>query len=70
MCELRSLDTMFGTLLDAHQVLHSLGWVYRDVSAGNVLRAGQAGKLADLEYANQVDSRTTHEVFMRRRLIL
>ncbi|KAI6107327.1 hypothetical protein EV401DRAFT_1892131 [Pisolithus croceorrhizus] len=64
MCELRSLDTMFGTLLDAHQVLDSLGWVYRDVSAGNVLRAGQAGKLADLEYANQVDSRTTHEVFM------
>lgn len=43
--------------------------MYRDVSAGNVLRAGQAGKLADLEYANQVDSRTTHEVFMVSRFL-
>ncbi|KAI6021147.1 hypothetical protein EDC04DRAFT_2901404 [Pisolithus marmoratus] len=63
--ELRRLDTVFETLRDAHkalQFLHSVGWVHRDVSAGNVLRAGQMGKLADLEYAKRMDSKTTHEV--------
>ncbi|KAI5981469.1 hypothetical protein EDC04DRAFT_2916514 [Pisolithus marmoratus] len=63
--ELRRLDTVFETPRDAHkalQFLHSVGWVHRDVSAGNVLRAGQMGKLADLEYAKHMNSKTTHEV--------
>ncbi|KAI6038241.1 hypothetical protein EDC04DRAFT_3113831 [Pisolithus marmoratus] len=63
--ELRSLDTVFETLQDAHkalEILHSVDWVHRDVSAGNVLRVGRMGKLADLEYAKHMDSKTTHEV--------
>ncbi|KAI6017110.1 hypothetical protein EDC04DRAFT_2576906 [Pisolithus marmoratus] len=63
--ELWSLDTVFETLEDARnalQILHSVGWVHRDVSAGNVLRAGQMGKLAGLEYAKRMDSKNTHEV--------
>lgn len=56
---------MFKTLQDVHkalQFLHSAGWVHRDVSAGNALRAGEVGKLADLEFAKCMDSNTTHEV--------
>ncbi|KAI6107333.1 hypothetical protein EV401DRAFT_1892135 [Pisolithus croceorrhizus] len=63
--ELRTLDTVFATLEDtrkALQFLHSVDWVHRDISGGNVLRWGKIGKLADLEYAKRMDSNTTHEV--------
>ncbi|KAI6110910.1 hypothetical protein EDD16DRAFT_1897766 [Pisolithus croceorrhizus] len=65
--ELRSLDTVFATLEDvreALQFLHSVDWVHRDISGGNVLRWGQIGKLADLEYAKRMNSDTGHEVRM------
>ncbi|KAI6017572.1 hypothetical protein BKA83DRAFT_4321108 [Pisolithus microcarpus] len=45
----------------ASQFLHSVGWVHRGISTGNVLRATQIGELADLEYANRKDSNNTHE---------
>ncbi|KAI6106368.1 hypothetical protein EDD16DRAFT_1745599 [Pisolithus croceorrhizus] len=63
--ELRGLDTAFETLegvRKALEFLHSVDWVYRDVSGGNVLRWGELGKLADLEYAKRLDSNTTHKV--------
>ncbi|KAI6098863.1 hypothetical protein EDD16DRAFT_1226423 [Pisolithus croceorrhizus] len=63
--ELHSLDAVFGTLEDvrkALQILHTVGWVHRDVSAGNVLCSGKIGKLADLEYAKRMGSNTGHEV--------
>ncbi|KAI6043595.1 hypothetical protein EDC04DRAFT_668792 [Pisolithus marmoratus] len=63
--EFGRLDTVFETLQDARkalQILYSVDWAHRDVSAGNVLRVGQMGKLADLEYARRMDSKTTHEV--------
>ncbi|KAI6140067.1 hypothetical protein EDD17DRAFT_1499893 [Pisolithus thermaeus] len=63
--ELRTLDTVFATLEDARkalQFLHSVGWVHRDVSGGNVLRWDKLGKLADLEYAKHMNSNTSHEV--------
>ncbi|KAI6040161.1 hypothetical protein EDC04DRAFT_2567491 [Pisolithus marmoratus] len=63
--ELGRLDTVFETLQDARkalQILYSVDWVHRDVSAGNVLHVGQMGKLADLEYAKHMDSKTSHEV--------
>lgn len=56
---------MFATLEDARkalQFLHSVDGAHRDVGAGDVLRSGKIGKLADLEYAKRVDSNTTHEV--------
>ncbi|KAI6111275.1 hypothetical protein F5141DRAFT_1046996 [Pisolithus sp. B1] len=63
--ELRSLDTVFATLEDvrkALQFMHSVDWVHRDTSAGNVLRWDQIGKLGDLEYAKRMGSNTIREV--------
>ncbi|KAI6110909.1 hypothetical protein EDD16DRAFT_1522009 [Pisolithus croceorrhizus] len=63
--ELQTLDTVFATLEDARkalQFLHSVGWVHRDVSGGNVLRWDNLGKLADLEYAKHMNSNASHEV--------
>ncbi|KAI5993502.1 hypothetical protein EDD15DRAFT_2529998 [Pisolithus albus] len=63
--DLKRLDTVFKVLMDIHkalQLLHSIGWVHRDLSTGNVLYWGGVGKLADLEYAKHVDSSITHEV--------
>lgn len=63
--QLHSVDTVFATLEDARkalQFLHSVDGAHRDVGAGDVLRSGKIGKLADLEYAKRVDSNTTHEV--------
>ena len=38
------------------QLMHRAGWVHRDISAGNVLRCGRQGKIADLEYAKALNS--------------
>ncbi|KAI6016804.1 hypothetical protein BKA83DRAFT_1976580 [Pisolithus microcarpus] len=63
--ELRRLDIVFKTLMDIHKALeflHSVDWVHRDISSGNVLCWGEMGKLAGLEYAKRMDSNTAHEV--------
>ncbi|KAI5993486.1 hypothetical protein EDD15DRAFT_896360 [Pisolithus albus] len=63
--DLKRLDTVFKTLMDIHkalQLLHSIGWVHRALSTGNALHFGGMGKLADLEYAQHMDSSITHEV--------
>ncbi|KAI6016905.1 hypothetical protein BKA83DRAFT_4329397 [Pisolithus microcarpus] len=63
--DLKRLDTVFKILMDVHkalQLLHSIGWVHRDISTGNVLYWGGMGKLADLDYAKHIDSSVTHEV--------
>ncbi|KAI5993507.1 hypothetical protein EDD15DRAFT_899625 [Pisolithus albus] len=63
--DLKRLDTVFKVLMDIHkalQLLHSIGWVHRDLSTGNVLYWGGMGKLADLEYAKHMNSKVTHEV--------
>ncbi|KAI5996896.1 hypothetical protein F5J12DRAFT_725499 [Pisolithus orientalis] len=66
--ELQHLGTAFQTLQDVLkglltlQLLHSVGWVHRDVSTGNALRAGEVGKLADLEYAKRMNSKASNEV--------
>ncbi|KAF8119863.1 hypothetical protein EV363DRAFT_1194704 [Boletus edulis] len=39
------------------------GWVHRNISAGNVLRCGHQGKIADLEYARALNlSGESHDV--------
>ncbi|KAI5993511.1 hypothetical protein EDD15DRAFT_2576181 [Pisolithus albus] len=63
--DLNRLDTVFKVLMDIHkalQLLHSIGWVHRDLSTSNVLYWGGMGKLADLDYAKHVDSNKSHEV--------
>ncbi|KAI5993487.1 hypothetical protein EDD15DRAFT_896386 [Pisolithus albus] len=63
--DLNRLDIVFKVLMDIHkalQLLHSIGWVHRDLSTGNVLYWKGTGKLADLEYAKHVNSNKSHEV--------
>lgn len=44
------------------RILHSINWVHRDISLGNILRIGNQGKIADLEYAKRMGSEQSHEV--------
>ncbi|KAI5994284.1 hypothetical protein F5J12DRAFT_962663 [Pisolithus orientalis] len=63
--KLQRLDTVFQTLQDirkALEILHSVDWVHRDVSATNSLRAGEVGKLADLEYAKRMNDTNRHGI--------
>ncbi|KIJ10691.1 hypothetical protein PAXINDRAFT_101953 [Paxillus involutus ATCC 200175] len=63
--ELKSLRDVLETLLHAVaglKFLHLAGWVHRDISVGNVLRHGNQGLIADLEYAKRTDSNQSHEV--------
>ncbi|KAI6032182.1 hypothetical protein BKA83DRAFT_4558367 [Pisolithus microcarpus] len=46
----------------ALQFLHSVDWVHRVISSGNVLHSSEMSKLVDPEYAKHMDSNTTHEV--------
>ncbi|KAI6144018.1 hypothetical protein BKA82DRAFT_33291 [Pisolithus tinctorius] len=63
--ELGSLSASYGTLQYAReglQLMHDIGWVHRDVSPGNVLRVGNQGKIADLDYSKHMHSDTTHDI--------
>ncbi|EED84054.1 predicted protein [Postia placenta Mad-698-R] len=67
--EITSLKNIFYVLIDAALALvalHELGWVHRDMSAGNLLSFMQDGvlccKLTDLEYAMQLKDRLGHEI--------
>ena len=43
-------------------VLHTLGWVHRDVSSGNILVVDDGVKLADLEYAKREGDTSLHGI--------
>ncbi|KAF9807203.1 hypothetical protein IEO21_08318 [Rhodonia placenta] len=67
--EITSLKDVFYVLIDAALALvalHELGWVHRDMSAGNLLGFRQDGvlccKLSDLEYAMLLKDRLGHEI--------
>ncbi|KAF8445707.1 hypothetical protein L210DRAFT_3723668, partial [Boletus edulis BED1] len=73
--DLKKLSDILETLehaLKGLEYMHRAGWVHRDISAGNVLRCGHQGKIADLEYAKALnlsgeshDVRTTSQHDMR-----
>ncbi|CCM05348.1 uncharacterized protein FIBRA_07562 [Fibroporia radiculosa] len=42
--------------------LHEAGWVHRDLSTGNILIFNGKIKLADFEYAKQVDIPSSHDI--------
>lgn len=46
--------------IPALKSLHAVGWVHRDISAGNILVDGKTkiAKLADVEYAKQIGRRS------------
>ncbi|KIM60288.1 hypothetical protein SCLCIDRAFT_967450 [Scleroderma citrinum Foug A] len=56
VCDLRGDMQMLLGVLKVLQLLHSSGWVHRDVSPGNLMRIGGLVKLADLEYAKRLSS--------------
>ncbi|KAL1660405.1 hypothetical protein GGF50DRAFT_63256 [Schizophyllum commune] len=60
---IKNIHLAFSTVRDVSYalfILHSVGFLYRDVSAGNILRYDDRGVLADLEYVKGVDEVTTH----------
>ncbi|KAN0109363.1 hypothetical protein V8E52_009407 [Russula decolorans] len=60
---LRSLHDVMTALIGAVNALRHLrkvGWVHRDVSAGNILFCDGHGKLADLEYAKKMGESKSH----------
>ncbi|KAL1742346.1 hypothetical protein HDZ31DRAFT_43487 [Schizophyllum fasciatum] len=59
------IKTVFSTVKDAAYalfILHNCGFLYRDVSAGNILRHAGQGVLADLEYVRSVDEMQVHHM--------
>ena len=61
--------TSFTPLLSRHAnrpvalyILHSLGWVHRDISSGNILIVDDFIKIADLEYAKREDDTSQHGI--------
>lgn len=44
------------------RVLHSLGWVHRDISSGNILVVNGEVKISDLEYAKLVTESSLHGI--------
>ncbi|KAI6098826.1 hypothetical protein EDD16DRAFT_1527091 [Pisolithus croceorrhizus] len=57
-------STLFVTLEDVRKALelsHSVDWVHRDVSSGNVLPSGKIGQLADLEHVKRMDYYHSHD---------
>lgn len=42
--------------------LHSIGWVHRDISSGNILVVDGHAKIADFEYAKHENDFTMHGV--------
>ena len=49
-------------MLTALEIMHMLGYVHRDVSAGNILFWEDRGILSDLESAKKTTDLSTHEV--------
>ncbi|GJE94442.1 hypothetical protein PsYK624_106120 [Phanerochaete sordida] len=66
--EVKTLDNALWTIhgaVHALKIIHSAGWVHRDISGGNILLSDNGVKLADFEYAKKFDSEVhggTHEI--------
>jgi serine/threonine-protein kinase RIO1 len=52
----------YNNMLRALQIMHIVGYVHRDVSAGNVLYWNSIGLLSDLESDKKKTDLSTHEV--------
>jgi serine/threonine-protein kinase RIO1 len=49
-------------MFPALEIMHIVGYVHRDVSAGNILFWNGTGVLSDLESAKKTTDLSTHEV--------
>ncbi|GJE97361.1 hypothetical protein PsYK624_135770 [Phanerochaete sordida] len=63
--DVQSLSKAFGYLAQvslALYALHTVGWVHRDVSSGNIIIYDDRAILGDVEYAKQEEDTTRHDV--------
>ncbi|KAF9069414.1 hypothetical protein BDP27DRAFT_726280 [Rhodocollybia butyracea] len=61
----RSLDSILTAVVEVVKalfVIHSAGWVHRDISGGNVYSYGNGGLLGDFEYARHRNDTRIHNV--------
>ncbi|KAJ3733089.1 hypothetical protein DFJ43DRAFT_1223670 [Lentinula guzmanii] len=61
---LANILTAISDVLSALDLIHSAGWVHRDISGGNLYyhKERKIGLIGDLEYAKKVDDQSHHNV--------
>ncbi|KAL1672826.1 hypothetical protein EV122DRAFT_223919 [Schizophyllum commune] len=65
LLDIKEAKSMFSTIKDASYalfILHMMGYVYRDISAGNILQYIGQGVLTDLEYVAPAAALQTHNM--------
>ncbi|GJE95074.1 hypothetical protein PsYK624_112530 [Phanerochaete sordida] len=59
---LRKAYRCVGDVIKGLDLMHSLGWIHRDISYGNILLVGKRGKITDLEYAKEETDTSVHGI--------
>jgi serine/threonine protein kinase len=63
LCILPICDNAYDILVFAGlKIMHTHGYVHRDVSTGNILVFEGRGKLSDLEYSKEMQPPPLHEI--------
>ncbi|KAI5897150.1 uncharacterized protein SCHCODRAFT_02534119 [Schizophyllum commune H4-8] len=64
LLEVKETKATFSTIKDASYalfILHAMGYLYRDISSGNILQYKGQGVLADIEYVKAATALQTHK---------